>query len=553
MSISNVSYDSLTEKTPSSTDSNAESGSGGGDMDIWSESNDSLFDALIFGNFTDNSSKSIKNGLGTPNPNGYGGAYDIGPVSDIEKTNETTDPFAESGSGGGDMDIWSESKFDIVTALAVGNYTDESSFGIPKAIVNSATNSYNTPDADIEKNISSTDSNAESGSGGGTMDVWFESRQNKLTKLAVGSFTNKSKFKIPAAITISSTNPYDTAFPDSEKNLGNYVKGSAFDVNKDPLGGFASIEDEDGIVSESLITGYFVINTSPGSGVTSGSSGGSGGYNFRFSPSFAGADFFKEDIGTSYDAGDIEYGSVTGTVTDYQGDVVTGVDVSFKSDNFGVSTDDNGDYEIKAPGGPQKTLLIAEGAIEEVVTISAYSSSTVDLQFAGLKLVGTLPNGDPVENMPLKIGVNGDPQRTDENGETTFNKVNPNSDVKIYVGSNEVLDITSGGQGNLSTYRVRIGSGVSMFITSEDGGDPVVDVDCKMYDQGGNRVGPALTFSNRAGITNVGVKNAGTYTIVLAEDDRRFLQERIDKELKSGEVKDVDVSMDRQQNVGTAN
>jgi len=260
-----------------------------------------------------------------------------------------------------------------------------------------------------EANVTPTD--AISGSVSPDMEVWTLDRLTILERLGVGDVTDNSSYGIPEGVVGDSGWDYNITDGGDEFH-GVSAQGAALSADGGPLTGDVTLEVAGKVESDEYAKGSFVVTAPPPLGVYVGASAGLDQYNLRFSPSSEGLDYFKENIGLSYNAGRFQYGRIAGEVTDYYGNAVQGEPVIGQGDT--ATTDENGRYSFLAPGGVTTTLASLEQSAEEQFTAQSGTTLTVDWQFPRLSVRVLNADLNPVENAP--VFVNGEVHHTDESG-----------------------------------------------------------------------------------------------------------------------------------------
>ena len=138
--------------------------------------------------------------------------FDVGP----EDTALSDPPAAtEAGEGGGDMLAWYYSRSLQYERLIRADFTNESSFTLPKCVIESGNQPFNRGFEEGEFEFDGTPAGSSLlGTGGSDMTVWSLSRQNKLRELGTGTFENKSSYPIPHGII--DTGGWNVPFEDGE-------------------------------------------------------------------------------------------------------------------------------------------------------------------------------------------------------------------------------------------------------------------------------------------------------------------------------------------------
>lgn len=225
MTITNDSYDVKTDVTMAAPANAVESGSGGGDMDVWGLSRENQLDELV----------AIGDGRTMIDQSTYGLPTGIAPGNYMTTTQEAeSTPVApvsdaEAGDGGGNMDVWGLSRTNQLDTLAVGiPVDDQSAFGFPTGI---ATGSYEGTTANAEYSMDQPQLEAGSGSGGGDMNIWSVDREIQLVSLLVSTpegLTNASSYDFPTGIAPGS---YENTIQAAEISMGTPTAGIEKGIN----------------------------------------------------------------------------------------------------------------------------------------------------------------------------------------------------------------------------------------------------------------------------------------------------------------------------------
>lgn len=387
----------------------------------------------------------------------------------------------------------------------------------------------------------SEESGTLDGSGGGTMEIWKKERVAKLDSLVGGSFTNNSSFKLPAGIVNSSSSPYETTWSNEENFMGVTARGTPLSAGGSPLSGEASIESGGEVITSTKVSDVFIISAPPPSGVEDGSDKQSEQFDFRFAPSTAGVDLFKENFGTSYDAGLFQYGEVSGTVTDYDGNPVAGAAVFGEGE--GTTTNQSGKYSIAAPGGTSVDLTSLNKTETVTKTPSAGSTITVDFQFARIIVSVVDPELNPLPGTAVEIGD--ESYETDDEGKVVVERAGIEP-LTVVIDDEEEFTVEPTSQGQLveeqygdtfSGYRVTLRETVS--------GLPIQSTTVTFVNKGiasqTNGNGRASTLSDIDGEKEVR----------LGDGDRRYETKTVTVNVTKGEIKSEKTTLSRRSNTPT--
>lgn len=253
------------------------------------------------------------------------------------------------------------------------------------------------------------DANSTTGTGGDTMSVWKNGRETLLNELINASFTNKSSFSIPAAIVEGTA---ANQWENSEAFQGNGVTATVLDSDGNPMTGTAQLTIEDVVVREETQTGQIKLNTPPQPSITAGQNGEYTEMSFYFTPSTKAISLFEQSLGGYSPLGLIEYGSVSGTVTDYNGDPVK--EEAVIGPGLSTVTDENGEYEMEAPGGNQFPLVSLSQSVSQDVQPPSGGTAVQDFQYGKVTVSVIDKDYSPIEG--AKVNVNGNIYTTDKTG-----------------------------------------------------------------------------------------------------------------------------------------
>jgi len=386
---------------------------------------------------------------------------------------------------------------------------------------------------------------AAAGSGGGNLSIWTEDRQTQLRSLyGGGAVNNNSSFGTPSGVVDYTNSGWSTRFDSggSEGFHGVSVSGVPLDADGSPISGTAQLIDSatGTVLSETNVGGYFTISAQPPSPIILGTDGGSqASYTFAFAPSISAINYTQDGISTRETITPFQYGSVEGSVTDYNGNSVSGVAV-FGSGQA-TQTDSDGNYEIAAPGGTGVELS-AVGSTQ-TVTPSGGQTITVDFQYARLEVQVVTPEYEPVVGANVQIGQ--DTYETDEDGKVVVDPAEIVAyDVLVSGELYQQADIQQ--QGDL--YQLTFGdegdkAGVKLRCIDGKTGQKVRDLDGLFPEQG------LRALSNSDGVLSLFTDDPEALGLVLASDDRRYRRRDYEIELQGGQTAEGRVELEREQQV----
>lgn len=256
--------------------------------------------------------------------------------------------------------------------------------------------------------------NVEDGDGGETMSIWTQDRQTLVDELASATFTNQSSFDIPNAVADASD--MSNSWTNGESLTGVSVVGTILDDKGEPMTGTAQLKDGGGVRDKQTFTGKVAFTGQPPAGVSSGDNQGTGSLDFAFVPSVAGIAVEKDDVSLRTDLGKIEYGAISGTVIDYEGNPVPNEAVYGLG--AGDTTGGDGQFNLLAPGGTSATFTTLSGTWDFDESIVAGQTNTLEFQYPKLTIEVLDADFEPVEDAPVKVGES--TYKTDESGRVEF-------------------------------------------------------------------------------------------------------------------------------------
>jgi hypothetical protein len=455
---------------------------------------------------------------------------------DTFEEKSATDPAgtdAATGAGGSDMASWS-SDSSIINNLLAGNYSNGSSFSIPATIYEGAA----TDTFEEESLVDTSGTDADVGSGGGNMSAW-DSKTAILNTLLAGSFTNKSSFAIPVSVFGSGLDTFEEAI------LSEQITADFRDVDSSPLAGLASLSRGGSTLGQVSVSGFMTLKLPVPDGVTRGSDviEDEGSFQFSFDPG-ANSVAIEKEVSGGTDLGKIQYGEITGKVTDVDGNKVTGDPITIGGVSF--LTDKNGEYNVKGPSGDPIPLRALRGSKSRDVNFTAGSTINQDFQYGGIEFALTLPSGAGIPGVGVTTDATVSRDTTDEDGSVRFSKAEVGGVVNLFVGGFEVV-IAGPSGGSVSDAVKRVGTGLRGRVVTP-GGEPVANVDVSV------QVEDALTtLSDKQGGFKIGTDEAGERTIEFSSADKRFARNEIEVDLQEGDVvENKVVELELQANIGNA-
>ena len=390
---------------------------------------------------------------------------------------------------------------------------------------------------------------ARSGTGGGDMDVWNSQRGTLLNKLVLSTYSNESEYSLPTGVA-GSAYPSDTTSYEEWLSTAaqGYLRGGGGSI----LSGTMEILRGGEILSSKSVEDRYNITTSPPDGVELGEDSVSTGEPvLRFTPE-SGFSLEETGLTTGFTIVNVEYGTISGTVTDYNGDPVVSERVILQLQSTGESvkvfTGPLGDYSISGPGGEAVNLSVPGANIQTSTNLQSLSTETLNAQYSGLELTLELPNGSKSSNSPVILDTTGVSGQTDGNGKITFTKVPVLTNVSITIYDEINKSINSGGQGVLTEDTITFGVGFQGFIRETDGAE-IRNVNVRVV-KGEDEY---RSKSSSEGEYALGSPEVGEVSLVVARDDRRYQTKRVREVVESGDVILRDVELQERQNIGNSN
>lgn len=449
----------------------------------------------------------------------------------------------EAGTGGDDIPELSADRRTFLDSLAQAAVENGSSYTLPAGVVDRDAYPYDHRWTAGE-NLHERSEDAELGEGGTELGLFSVSRTQFLETVGGVPVTNNSSYRMPEAVVDNSAYPFDHRWYDGENILGVGVSGYTADGEGEPLSGEAVIYDENTEYVRESVSSQFVVRGPAPNGIEDGSNTAGTSVSFDFDPTRPGVTFRREGIGSGLRDLAIEYGTVQGTITDFNGDPVP--NESVKALGAGSSTDMNGEYKFLAPGGEDVDFISLAGYTTKTVTPSARTTLNVDWQFSGVKASIRLPDGTNIPNAPVEISTPEGERRTDEGGEYQYIRVPPETEVEVgYLGV-YTRTFTTGAEGQNTEAAMELGAGCKGTVISERA-NVVGDVDILMDVEG-----VPVSFTREDGNFALGVLEPGDIKVVCAKDDRRYQRADEDLHLEEGDVVDLTFELEDATIIGKA-
>lgn len=337
----------------------------------------------------------------------------------------------------------------------------------------------------------------------------------------------------------SSNSLYDTGTGISVSGIVQKSDGTA-------MPGTAVVFEDGEARSGGNVSGQFRVSVPPQESALSGEDRtGSPKIDFVYDIDPDGISILREDIGSGLDIGKVVYGSIEGKVTDVVGDPVEEDPVVSETGEEAL-TGPNGNYSFNAPGGSEVSLAAA-GTTGTVETLGG-QSSTLDFQYSGLELTLQLPTGDGIPDADVTFQGSDENITTDQFGVALFKRaeVQFSGNLVVY-GGDIVREVSSSTGGTIATVEIESGSGFKGSVRDSETGETIGGIDVRVDggDFGIQKVRPDGSFVSAS-------QSAGVLTLSISREDRRYQRVDIEEQVQEGEVKDVEVEVERKENIGTA-
>jgi len=465
---------------------------------------------------------TINNGSNNPYPNA---------PDDTAAAAPGTEP--ETGSGGGDMGIWSKTREAQLNSMVTQGYQNLSSYTLPTGVVDTAR--YGTAFENYEVGTAAPSASAEAGDGGGVMDVWYKRRVPKLDTLARGAYVNASSFGLPSGVV--DVKNYGTPYDQAEKGLGFYVEGQAIAPNGLALEGTLKVIADGSELSGNVVAGSFITAFEPFEGVTQGTDSDEGipTLDLEFEPTADGVG--KELPDTSYPRSsyfDVSYGYISGLVTNRAGERLSGELV--RAGTVSTFSGEDGFYYLLVPGGNGVEMTGLDGTQTKQGTAQGGDTVRIDWQYGGIQAKVTGPDGLPIENAPVTI--DGDTYRTDGTGTVTVETVGlGDHDLTIMDSFEDTLTVLDEGQ----LAKTSFAGGAQLTVRAVDGvsGEPVVDLPAIHLQEN------TLSYSAPNGKVSILSVSGNEFDVLVGYQDKRYKPKELSEEVADGETNTSEVVLER--------
>lgn len=338
--------------------------------------------------------------------------------------------------------------------------------------------------------------------------------------------------------------------------LGISVDGQAQAADATALSGKARIIIGGNLESETTVSGSFRVAGDPPKGVATGKDVAGKNIDFQFVPSIAGLNLVKNDLGLQADIGLFQYGSVVGKVFDYTGNPLSKEIV--RGSGASDSTNDDGSYELTAPGGVNVTLYSLQGTYSDTFQPPAGGTVTQDFTYPSLVVKVVDSDYNAVEGAPVQ--VLGQTFETDAGGEVQLNEM-PVTTHTVRVQDYWEGDITLKKQD--TQYRMTLGPDSTDF-TDPDGKTPYEQgtggVEIRAVDAETGKVvkGMGVTEQNTGKLTRSGPNGKAKFLtsqvgsdveFYVATGDKRYRPETVRGTIPKDDMLQFDVELERKTQV----
>ena len=383
-----------------------------------------------------------------------------------------------------------------------------------------------------EEGVSSLDAEAESGDGGDTLGIFFESYSNQLDMYASPT-TNESSYPTPGGFVNTRSNPFDT---DQRVGMGQSMEGASYNADREPQPGSVVMRDNDDELLGSGGNpggGIFVTGTPAISDIEAGSNVAQRDFSaitINFFPESDGLQ--AEDSGTYPRSSNLtfNYGRIEGEVTDVTGDPVEGEILSGLG-GF-AETHRDGSYTLEAPAGT-RDVRATSMRLTKSAGVQEFEETTLNFQYSGLRVEIILPDDTPVVGAPVFLGAVGESRRTRPNGRIEFQRVPVNEPSVLEIArETPPRTIQTGGEAALIVENIDTGWGITGQVRSSETGNAVANVDVSI-DSPGEKL---VFFSDDDGRFTVFGYTAGDTDVTAANTDRRYVRADDIESVTDGDV-----------------
>jgi len=224
---------------------------------------------------------------------------------------------------------------------------------------------------------------------------------------------------------------------------------------------------------------------------------------------------------------DVNFGSLTVTVSDVDGNAIGGVAVSVA----GETSFTDSDGQISVPASDGAAISVLDGSVSDTLSISGGQSKTKSYTYAGLQGSMDSPGG-PIKDAVVEVkDSNGDvieSTTTDEFGSYEFTRLPVSSSLEVVIGP-FTRQVTTGNQGVKSLKNVPFGISLG-----------AVDIECVSKADGGKVRKVDLELeglkakSGGDGAGSVIAEAPVDATVRVAKSDNRFVEVAEDVTISAG-------------------
>lgn len=393
-----------------------------------------------------------------------------------------------------------------------------------------------------DQDLETPGSGATDGEGGDIMHVWttvtMEERIEILAQVPTDDWDDESSFGVyfESGFINAPGNPWEV---DDTAVLGIGIEGDAIDHQRRDVSGQIEVIDPDGTVVGGAVTdgGDYIVSMDPPEVAIQGTDGEfDTELDFTFVPIILdGLPFMEEDIDypRATDV-NIRYGAVVGTVSDPLGEPVEGTLVG--RDGLYSETDEDGEYQILAPGG-QVELTSLGGSLDKQVEVIEFETTTLNWQYPGFEITVLHPDGVPVPGVPVEF--QNTTLHTGSDGKITvntapFGEINP-----VIMGSYDDIEFNLAFEGHFVSETFSGVASADINVEDDVTGEAVEHVEAI------EQVVGILTTSGSEGKLGLLAPEAGEYTFIIAPEDRRYASTTLKVVLEEDEVAEIETKMKR--------
>jgi hypothetical protein len=405
-------------------------------------------------------------------------------------------------------------------------------------------------DIHVERAPDAVDSAVEAGTGGDPMAFWDQTMEEKydfVSSAKIDQWADESSFAVfdEAGWLHPTWGKYDRL---AERGIGWRTEGEVLDADGDALAGTVELRDGEGdVIDSASVEGSFVAAHGPPDGVEGGTDADPlGDLGVRFLPDIDGIELVQDWTAPFEDLGDIQYGDVTGTITDVEGTPV--LDELVTAAGANTLTDQNGEYALVGPGGTTFEMTSLRGEFTKEVTLTAGETDVFDWTFAGVQVTVTIPGGKVARGVKVKLDVTGEALLTNPAGRVFFTQVPPETADAIVTIADELEEpVNVGGEASVRSIQRNLGIGVSGTVNERATGESIDDIDCRILGEA-----EFTGRSSRDGSYALGSTDTGELEVIFARADRRYQETVFEIDVVEDDLETINPELRRQTTPGNA-